>query len=603
MRLRILIFSAIVALVPAMVGAEPRDQEPAATRVEVTEQWNEAIRIRRAALEQDPSRWDLWVQIADIEAQRGQLAACVDALEHAVMAAPGSADLYERLSQAYATAGSGKAALHAIEGALVLKPHDPAYLKAHATLATWVGEYRAAQGSYRQLRAFYPDDLALALAFARVSAWVGDTDQAVAAYRAYLRADSASAAVWLELAKAESWRGNYAAALEALDAYRTRLGETEQYNAERAAVLANGGHPAKAEDILKSLLVQSPDSYELNLTHAIALARQRRTKEAFATLDAARTLSPGRAETRSAEQMLRTLLGSSAESPFTVYGDSDDLQVQRFSPQAVVSLRTGTWLSAGYDRTRLEAREGSGLEAVDGTPTAHVEQIWTRAAQRLGWMTVQGQAGYATAAEHSMNTYGIGVDARLADTIRIALSHASEPFVVSPRTVALGISTTSQRAQIDWSPTLRSQLVFDGAFQELSDGNRRWEMSISPRRTVARRARFNLDLGALAYRLETSRDLDHGYYDPRRYEFYALTMYPYIKVRENIGLALTMAMGAQRDDRSPSFRLGANVSGEATFGIYRPWALKISSSATVNGRLDSGAFRGFGGGASLVRRF
>jgi hypothetical protein len=174
---------------------------------------------------------------------------------------------------------------------------------------------------------------------------------------------------------------------------------------------------------------------------------------------------------------------------------------------------------------------------------------------------------------------------------------------VSPRTVDLGLTATSERLEVEWSPTLRNQVVVDGSFQELSDGNRRWEMTVSPRRTVARRAGFNLDLGATAYRLETTRDLDHGYYDPRRYEFYAATMYPYLKVRENVGLALTVAIGAQREDRSPSFHFGANVSGEATFGIYRPWVLKVNSSATINRRLESGAFRGFGAGAALIRRF
>jgi hypothetical protein len=128
-------------------------------------------------------------------------------------------------------------------------------------------------------------------------------------------------------------------------------------------------------------------------------------------------------------------------------------------------------------------------------------------------------------------------------------------------------------------------------------------MTISPRRSVARRAGFNLDLGATAYRLQTSRDFDHGYYDPRRYEYYAATVYPYFKVRENIGLALTGAAGAQRDNTSRSFRFGGNVSGEATFGIYRPWVVKINGGATLNSRLDSGAFRGVSAGAALVRRF
>jgi hypothetical protein len=354
---------------------------------------------------------------------------------------------------------------------------------------------------------------------------------------------------------------------------------------------------------LKPLLAQSPQSYELNLTHAIALARQRRAREAFETIETVRRLGPERRETRAAAQVLRTLLGSSAESPFTVYNDSDDLQVQRFSPQAVAALHTGTWLAAGYERTRLEARTGSGLDAAGGSPVALSDHVWTRAAQRVGAITLHGQAGYATSVKHEATTFAVGFDARVADSIRVAFSSGSGPFIVSPRTVDLGLTATSERLEVEWSPTLRNQVVVDGSFQELSDGNRRWEMTVSPRRTVARRAGFNLDLGATAYRLETTRDLDHGYYDPRRYEFYAATMYPYLKVRENVGLALTVAIGAQREDRSPSFHFGANVSGEATFGIYRPWVLKVNSSATINRRLESGAFRGFGAGAALIRRF
>jgi hypothetical protein len=169
--------------------------------------------------------------------------------------------------------------------------------------------------------------------------------------------------------------------------------------------------------------------------------------------------------------------------------------------------------------------------------------------------------------------------------------------------VGLGLRATSQHAQVEWMPGLQYQLAFDASFQELSDGNRRWEMTVSPRRTVVRRASVNLDLGATAYRLQTTRDLDHGYYDPRRYEYYAATMYPYFKLRENVGLAIAVAMGAQRDNTSPSFHFGGNVSGEATFGIYRPWVVKVKSSASLNSRLDSGAFRGFSAGAALVRRF
>lgn len=602
MTFRILVLSTIVGFIPAVSRAQT-DAPRAAAQAEAAGRWDDAIRFHRAAIAAEPQRADLWVRIADIEATRGNVAGSISALEQAVAVSRNSAALFARLSQAYAAAGSGPAALHAIDGALALKPGDAEYLRARATLATWVGNYRAAQESYRQLASVNPNDPQLSLSFARVSAWAGDTDQAVNQYKKYLRTDAGNTSVWLELAKAESWRGNYAAAIDALDSYRDRGGEPETYDAALASVFANGGRPGKAEALVTPLLRQAPDDYELNLTRVIALARQHRAREAFDSLGTVRRISPDDRQTRTAERVLRSLLSSSAAAPFTAYADSDDLQVQRIAPQANLALGSGAQLSAGYERSRLTARPGSGLDSLAGAVAADYEHTWAATEQRLGWLTVGGQAGYATSGSHTSTTYGIRFDARLADTALLTLSRTSAPFVVSPRTVDLGLTATSQRAQLEWSPALQYHVALDGSWQELSDGNRRWELTVSPRRTVARRARFNLDLGASAYRLETTQDLDHGYYDPQRYEYYAATAYPYFKVRENIGLAMTIAVGGQRDNTSRSFHLGGNVSGEATFGIYRPWVLKINSSATLNGRLDSGAFRGFGAGAALVRRF
>jgi hypothetical protein len=291
------------------------------------------------------------------------------------------------------------------------------------------------------------------------------------------------------------------------------------------------------------------------------------------------------------------------DTPFTAYSDSDALLIRRFAPHALVALNSGTQFSAGYDRSELDARAGSGLDAIDGRTDATVEQTWVGAAQRFGTIAINGQVGYASANDEGSTTYGVGIDARLADSFRFALSRATAPLVISPRTVNLGLGATSHRAQIDWTPTLRARVVADASVQDLSDGNQRREITFSPRLTVARRARLNLDLGATAYRLETAQDLDHGYYDPRAYEYYAATMDPYIKIGENVGLAIAASLGVQRDNTTPSFHLGGNVTGEATFGIYRPWVLKLNGAATMNGRLDSGAFRAFSMAAALVRRF
>ena len=72
---------------------------------------------------------------------------------------------------------------------------------------------------------------------------------------------------------------------------------------------------------------------------------------------------------------------------------------------------------------------------------------------------------------------------------------------------------------------------------------------------------------------------------------------------ENLGRAFSTALGAQRDAQSQAFRFGGTVGAEATFGIYQPGVLKINTSASMNQRLESGAFCGLSGGVVLVRRF
>ena len=95
----------------------------------------------------------------------------------------------------------------------------------------------------------------------------------------------------------------------------------------------------------------------------------------------------------------------------------------------------------------------------------------------------------------------------------------------------------------------------------------------------------------------------NGYYDPRRYESYMAVLFPYFKISENVGLGFSLAGGVQRDAPTSAFRFGGNAAAEATLGIYRPWALKVSASLTNNRRAESGAFRGYGGSIALIRRF
>ena len=80
-------------------------------------------------------------------------------------------------------------------------------------------------------------------------------------------------------------------------------------------------------------------------------------------------------------------------------------------------------------------------------------------------------------------------------------------------------------------------------------------------------------------------------------------MLPYFKLGQNSGLGLTVAAGLQRDTNSSSLHAGGSGSAELSVGIYRPWVLKLRASATINRRLETGAFQGYSGGVLLVRRF
>ena len=106
---------------------------------------------------------------------------------------------------------------------------------------------------------------------------------------------------------------------------------------------------------------------------------------------------------------------------------------------------------------------------------------------------------------------------------------------------------------------------------------------------------LNLDIGFSAYQYRAHRDLDTGYYDPEKYEFYSLAVYPYWKANEDIGVSFTVVAGAQRDDEAPDFSAAGNAAVRAIFGIYGPLVLDVSVAATFNRRLESGAFRGLPG--------
>ena len=599
---RLVLTLSISALLAGTAGAQS-SIPVAGLAAEGDGRWSDALQIYRAQVEQHAASAELWSRIADIEARLGQTDAAIKSLERAAAVAPGDPTLPFRLSQAYAAQGHATAAFRAVESALALQPRSGEYLRAHATLATWAGEYKAASDSYRTLRELQPDDQDLALALARVSVWSGSSDAAATAYREYLSSSDADNQAWLELARTESWRGNVTGALDALDQYAARVGEDAAYSRERVSVLARGGRPRQSLREVEPLLATAPDDFDLNLARTVALAAARRHGAALSSLNSSEALRPNHADTRAAESVVRSLLASNAGPATTFYNDSDGLQTITVAPRFDLGFRTDTRVSGGFEQIQLEARVGSGLEPLHGASSISMEHMWAGASQRLGVFMVGGRIGQARLEDKEPTTYAGFVKFVPADTFAASVERSSGVAAISPRTVALGLTRLSHRAQMEWSPAMRYHIAVEGSHEDFSDGNTRWEVLVSPRRAVMRSQRLNLDFGLLAHQFGATRNLDNGYYDPRRYEYYSVVLFPYWKVSDNVGLAVTAGVGGQRDDTSSNFRLGSNASAEATFGIYERWLLKVYGSTTNNRRLDSGAFRGTSGGVTLLRRF
>ncbi len=560
---------ALAALLCLACGAAIAQEVPAAgLAAEGAGRWEEAVAVYRRAVSEDPKRSDLWARISTIEARLDDPAA----------------------------------ALRAMDAALAIQPASAEYLRAGAVLATWQGDYAHAAERYRTLVALSEKDDEAILGLARVTAWSGATDEAAGAYRRYLRAHPDAGDAWIELARTESWRGNDAGAMDALASYRTLAGETTAYTHELAQVLTHAGRPTMALALIGTLLQREPDALDLLAAQPVAFALQGRTRDAYAALGVVQRTHRESRETRAAAASVRALLGSTVQPSASVYSDSDRLTVQRYAASASVNVAGSTRAVAGYERALLDAPVSSGLGRQGGR-TAVFDQLWAGASQKLGALTVDGRIGSARADDRSTTPYQVGVQIRASDTVSIAADRTSNFFVVSPRTIDLGLTSTRDRAALEWSPGLRAHVSVQANVDQISDGNTRWEITATPRTAVARTERLNVDAGATAYLLGTTKNLSDGYYQPRRYENYGAALFPYFKISENVGVGLSVTAGVQRDDVAAPFRFGGNASAEATIGIYRPWVLALRATATNNRRGDTGAFHGYGGSIVLTRRF
>ncbi len=576
-----------------------------AIRAEMAGQWDEAIEIYKSILTQEPRRKDLWLRISDIEAHLNHAKAAAMAIEKAIQLSPKDASLYFRLAQTYSIAQEPELAFRSIKKALELEPKNLQYLRDHATLAMWLSEYKTAEESFKKILSESADDSAAQLGLARVLAWTGELDEATDFYQIYIKDNPEDKIAWIEWVKVEFWRGNYPVSLKLLEDYKKKFGEENIYFQEKARVLAMGMRPRAALSITHPLLEKDPENYDLNKIHNVALNNGYYLKKSLKSLDKVIRLKPDNPETVDTRLYVKTWRRPNIIPEYNYYSDTSSLSINSVLLQGGFFFNMSTRLSAGLGINRLHADLGSGLEQINGKEDAQHNQFWIRLNHRLfPSLGLYGRlgAGDAVDAKEEILTYRIGGDCWPNDKIRFNLERNYDFFVVSPRTVGLGLTRSMNQFRLQWEPKIRYHLEAMISYATLSDENRFWEFVFTPRRIMARTEHINLDLGVGAWLFGYRYDHNNGYYDPQFYQRYMVTSYGYWKFSYNDGLSFVFTAGMQKDNNADRFRFSGTAELEGTFGIYRDLMLKLRGGF-FEIQLESGAHRAYAFRIWLTTRF
>jgi len=578
--------------------------EAAGLEAEMEGRWEDAIKIYKSILTREPQRGDLWAKLGELDDYMGNYSGSAEAFQRAVQLLPNDPKLHFRLTQEYSILKDPNNAFVEIEKAVELDPNNIDYLKSRAQIANWVGKSEIAADSYKRVLALSPDDETL-LNLARTEAWIGELDESVKNYKKYYTKHPEDREALLGYVEAEGWRGNFPSALSLLEKYRRDFGETTDYLKVKARILASAERPTAAMKLIPLLLEKSPDDYEVLFSQAIALHYAHRPREALNNVRILEKLRPFSRETDGIRRFVTTPVRSNVELGFNFYADSDHLDIYTSELRGTYFLSPETFLEAGVINDYLTAEKGRGLEQLNGDEDALHTRAWIGMGHRFSQKVAIGAQLGGASAEGKVRfpTYNVSADFQVSDELKVRLEKDYGYYVVSPRTVSIGIRRDANTLQLTWNPDLNYTIDTNFSYDTFSDDNTLWEILLGPRRAVLRSEKLNLDIGVNAWWFGFDEDFNNGYYSPELYQRYMVSGFSYWKINDDNGVSFILSLGIQKDDTMDHFRFGADASVEGTFGLYRDWMFKIKGAATNNMRQATGAFRALTIGAALTRRF
>ncbi len=574
-------------------------------QAEMRGETEKALEIYKAILKKEPEQLDLWLRIVDIEWARGNAVESAEALQRALDLSPKNASLYYRLCQAYSIMDKKQQAFQAIEKAVTFAPRNIEYLQARGSLANELGKYHVARDSYKRILARAPDNEKALLDLARTQGWAGELDDAVIHYKKYCDHHPDDGEAMLDFIRVEGWRGAYPAALDLLEEYRKHFGETAEFRKVKAGILAWAGRSTEALELTDELLKGAPDDYNVLYSRTIALHYGNRRREALNSLEILEKLNPSAKETYDVRRLITIPIRPFLEIDWGFYHDSDGLDISRYSFKGGYSLSPDTRLEAGIENNILKARAESGLEAIAGDTSTDVRE------GRLGITHVFSPAiaavvsagGASAEGQSTITTHNLSADFRVKDNFLMTAGREYGYYIVSPRTVSLGIKRASNHIYLYWEPDINYKAELNSNYDTYSDNNRSWESVIGVRRFIVRGTKVDFEAGPLLSWQGFDMDLENGYYDPEFYQRYAVAGYTSWKITDDNAVNFIASVGEHKDNTMKDFRLSYAADLEGSFGIYRDWMAKIRSGIMNNFRQETGSFRAVTAGASLTRRF
>ncbi len=521
---------------------------------------------------------------------------------------PDEAERHYELSRLYSMDGESERAYQEVTRALALDPGNRRYLRDMVQLADWTHRADIAAAGYNKLMALGEHDDELILRQAKIASQTGDLDESVRYYNKYLLSHPDDREASIERIKVESWRGNTAVAMELLKQYKKKFGVDSSWAETKADILSWANRPSETRELVVPLLEKKPHSYEMNFANTLAQHFGHLPRDAISSLQLIEKEYPEAVGNHLLRKVVTTPFRPAVSVDAAYLQSSEDLEALSTTLRAGYSLNPETRLHLKYVQEWFSARQGSGLESLDGSEGAQYQNIQADIRYRFSpKFAADFHVGQAKAEQDSVVISGLGVDIEPTDSMDLRMEYRNdyfhEYFSSSPKTISLGIKVNTARFYMNWRPGFNYRVHAQAGYSSFSDDNVSQNFSLAVSRAVARTQHWNVDLGLSAALLDFDEKRHNGYYDPDYYQRYMLTNSNYWKVSENGGVNISLAVGNAKDDTMDGFKLASEASVSGEFELDDDWLFSFGIGGVHNVTRGGGAYTGNNINASVTRRF